>query len=152
VQDQPEKTASGSGADPILLYDGECGLCDQSIQLILRNDRRKTLRFAALQGETAQAILRRHDLEPPDGTSFDTMVFVRNPDTPEEEVFLRSHAALHVGRYLGGRYGALARLCQVFPGFARESIYRLISRTRHAFSRAPACRLPSPDESRRFLA
>ena len=33
---------------PILLYDGTCGFCAESLQLVLRHDRRRTLRFAAL--------------------------------------------------------------------------------------------------------
>ena len=36
-------------AAPVLLYDGVCGFCNKTVQMILDNDRRGTLRFAALQ-------------------------------------------------------------------------------------------------------
>ena len=45
---------------PLLLYDGTCGFCAASVQWVLRHDRRGTLLFAPLQGETARPILERH--------------------------------------------------------------------------------------------
>ena len=41
----------------VLFYDGECVLCNRSIQLTIRMDRRARLRHAALQGATAKRLL-----------------------------------------------------------------------------------------------
>ena len=35
---------------PVLLYDGDCGFCAESVQLVLRHERRRRVRFAPLQG------------------------------------------------------------------------------------------------------
>ena len=51
---------SETSAHPILLYDGVCGLCNWTVQFILRRDGAGVFRFAALQGELAKRILARH--------------------------------------------------------------------------------------------
>jgi predicted DCC family thiol-disulfide oxidoreductase YuxK len=45
---------------PVLLYDGSCGFCAESVQLVLRHDRRGTLQFAALDGTFGREVLARH--------------------------------------------------------------------------------------------
>ena len=45
---------------PVLLYDGLCGFCSKGVQRILRYDKRKTMLFAALQGDYGESILTRH--------------------------------------------------------------------------------------------
>jgi hypothetical protein len=46
--------------DPVLLFDGECGLCQRLVRVLLGLDRRGRLRFAPLQGPAAQSYLRQH--------------------------------------------------------------------------------------------
>lgn len=41
----------------VLFYDGECVLCNRSVQLAIRLDRHARLRHAALQGATAKRLL-----------------------------------------------------------------------------------------------
>ncbi|MCC6889643.1 MAG: DUF393 domain-containing protein, partial [Hyphomicrobiales bacterium] len=41
---------------PILFFDGECGLCARSVAWCLRQDRRRVLRFAPIQGRTYREI------------------------------------------------------------------------------------------------
>ena len=38
----------------LVLYDGECGLCDRSVQFLLRHDKKGVLTYAPLQGEAAR--------------------------------------------------------------------------------------------------
>src|SRR4051812_37486572 len=47
---------------PVLFFDGECGLCNRVVRLLLRLDTRGRLRFAPLQGPVAQDYLRAHGL------------------------------------------------------------------------------------------
>ena len=56
----------------VLLYDGTCGFCADSVQLVLRHDRRRTLRFASLQGAFGTAVRARH----PELARADTVVWV----------------------------------------------------------------------------
>jgi len=45
---------------PVLLYDGVCGFCNKTVQVILDRDRRGTMRFAALQSDYGRVVLDRH--------------------------------------------------------------------------------------------
>jgi predicted DCC family thiol-disulfide oxidoreductase YuxK len=128
----------------LLLYDGSCGFCASSVQWVLRHDRRRTLRFAALQGETAKPILARH----PELAGVDSIVWVRESG----EVRVRSAAAIAVGWYLGGVWGSLATLAVGIPAGLRDRGYDLIARHRHKLTRnGPECLLPTPEERKRFL-
>lgn len=147
---------AGDDAGLLLLYDGACGLCARSVQWVLEHDRpdrgaAASLRFAPLQGETAAPVLARHGLAPGAG-GFDTMVLVQDAGGPGERVLLRSDAAIGVGRYLGGRWAALARVARLVPRVLRDGVYGLIARHRlRLFGGADTCRVPRREERGRFL-
>ncbi|PRC42947.1 thiol-disulfide oxidoreductase, partial [Mycobacterium sp. ITM-2017-0098] len=67
---------------PVLLYDGICGFCNGAVQTILRLDRGGSLRFAALDSDFGRNVIARH----PDLADVDSVVFVDNPDSPDERV------------------------------------------------------------------
>jgi predicted DCC family thiol-disulfide oxidoreductase YuxK len=132
---------------PLLLYDGSCGFCAASVQLVLRHDRRGTLRFAPLQGTTGQRILARH----PELARVDSVVWVDDADGPAEAVAMRSAAALRTARYLGGAWH-LTRVGWIVPRPIRDAVYDLIARHRHKLPfQADACALPAPEVRERFL-
>jgi predicted DCC family thiol-disulfide oxidoreductase YuxK len=134
--------------DPVLLYDGTCGFCAESVQLVLRHDRRRTLRFAALQGAFGTAVRARH----PELARVDSVVWVDSPDGgPAERVLVRSDAALRVARYLGGWFH-LARAGGLLPRRVRDAAYDLVARHRHRLSGdGPSCLVPAADVRGRFL-
>ena len=133
---------------PILLYDGTCGFCAESVQFVLARDRGGTLRFAALESATGRVILARH----PEVRGFDSVLFVEPAnDTSPERIFAHSNAALRVAAYLGGswRWFQLARFV---PSFIRDAAYRLVARHRHRLSaRGPLCVIPTERDRGRFL-
>lgn len=133
-------------AFPALLYDGTCGFCAESVQLVLRHDRRRTLRFAALQGAFAAGVRTRH----PEVAEADSMVWVE-PLNGGERVLLRSDAALRVAAYLGGWFH-LARPAVLIPRPIRDALYDLVARHRHHLTReGPRCLIPAPEVRDRFL-
>lgn len=46
---------------PIVFFDGVCGMCNASVDFLLRHDRRERLMFAPLQGTTAEQLLNVAD-------------------------------------------------------------------------------------------
>ena len=129
---------------PLVLYDGECGLCDRSVQFILNRDRRGLFRFATLQGETGRRYLRAAGL-PDDYVGSVLLV-------DDAGVHSHSTAALRVARRLDGtaRWLGVGRLV---PRPIRDAIYNFVARHRYqVFGKAAACRLPTPGETARFLA
>ncbi|MBM4188869.1 MAG: DUF393 domain-containing protein [Gemmatimonadetes bacterium] len=128
---------------PVLLYDGDCGFCQATVQFVLRRDREKTLRFAPLQGEFAAALRARFgELE-----AVDSVVWV---PAGGEGVLLRSDAAFAVARYLGGAWRLLPALA-VVPRAIRDRVYDAIAARRHRLAERRACLLPAAEDRARFI-
>jgi predicted DCC family thiol-disulfide oxidoreductase YuxK len=129
---------------PLVLYDGTCGLCNRSVQLILRHDRRGRFRFAALQSEPGRALLARHGL-PVD--ALDTVVLVE-----DGRAFTKSAAALRIARGMDKPW-PLLRVLGVVPRPVRDFFYDRLANNRYRiFGRADACMLPPPEVRARFLS
>lgn len=141
-------------AAPLLLYDGDCALCNGTVAWVLRRDPGGPLRFAALQGETGKALLARLGLTPAPGTDFDTFLFVKDPEGPAERVFERSSAAVRLLAYLGRGWQVLGALLWLVPRPLRNLGYRLVARNRKKLVKAEgaACPLPPPGDRKRFMA
>jgi predicted DCC family thiol-disulfide oxidoreductase YuxK len=140
--------STDSKTAPVLLYDGECGFCDKSVQVILNHDRRKVMRFAALQSNYGREVVSRH----PGLSNVDSLILIEPTDkTGEEKIFIRSTAVLRIVAYLGGVWKLLL-IGYIIPRPIRDYMYKVIARNRHRILDAPdACLLPPPDVRARFL-
>ena len=131
---------------PVLLYDGVCGFCNKTVQLILDRDRRGEMRFAALQSDYGVAAVGRH----PELRGVDSVVYVE-PAPGGERVHVRSDAALRVAAYLGG-FWKLFLAAKVLPRGLRDHFYDLFARYRYRFfGKYDSCMLPPPEVKSRFL-
>jgi predicted DCC family thiol-disulfide oxidoreductase YuxK len=133
----------------VLLYDGTCGFCDGAVKFVLRVDKRGQMRFAALDSAFGAAVLERH----PALASVDSVVYVEDPDGPDERVSVRSDAALRVARYLGGPWRALGAVARLIPAPVRDWLYDRFAAIRYrVFGRVDSCALPAPGVRARFIA
>src|SRR6185369_14690419 len=132
----------------VLLYDGLCGFCNKSVQMILARDRRGTLRFAALQSAYGEAVKARH----PELKDVDSVVLVEGlPDADQERVFIRSDAALRIAAYLGGWWKGLL-LFRLLPRAVRDFFYDGFARYRYRlFGKYDSCLVPPPEVRSRFI-
>ncbi|CAM2945608.1 thiol-disulfide oxidoreductase DCC family protein [Rariglobus hedericola] len=136
-------------SQPVLLYDGECGLCNAVMRFMLKNDRRGVLMFAPLQGRTGQDFLRGHGL---DAGNFDSIVFIEDLGRADTPFYLRTTGALKALGTLGGFYGKLAGVLSVVPASLRDVVYKIIARTRYRiFGRYHPTPLPDPAWRKRIL-
>jgi predicted DCC family thiol-disulfide oxidoreductase YuxK len=116
-------------ARPVLLYDGECGLCNRVVRMLLRADQAGRLYYAPLQGKPAQAYLQAQGLPVAD---FDSLVFVPDWDNPQPGAYrLRTDGALAAAATVGGPWRLVTWL-RVLPGWLRDPFYRLAARFRYA--------------------
>lgn len=113
---------------PVLLFDGECGLCNRVVRLMLRLDVEGRLRFAPLQGPTAQAYLRTHGLPTED---FETIVFIPDWRARGAEPAFRTTGAVQALRTMGGAGRLLGDLLALVPAWLRDLGYRGIARCRY---------------------
>jgi len=136
-------------ASAVLFYDGECGLCNHVVRLLLRIDRHQRPFFSPLQGKTAQSYLRARGLPTED---FDSMIFV--PDWAKRETItplFRTDAGLAALRRIGGVWRVVAWL-RVVPRPLRDSFYRIVARLRYRiFGRYVPRPFPHPEWAQRIL-
>lgn len=127
----------------IILYDGLCGLCDRSVQFIIRRDPQGRFRFAALQSQVGAGLMERHGLQPGD---LNSVILIR-----DGQAFRRSAAALKVLKDLQTPLKIFAPLI-VLPEWLRDFFYNLIAKNRYRlFGRYDQCMIPSPQVRERFL-
>jgi len=134
----------------LLLFDGTCGFCAESVQFVLqREKRRRTLRFASLQSQPGVEVRERH----PELERVDSVIWLEaGVDGQPERVFVRSAAVLRVLHYLGGVWTVLAWMAVIVPAFVRDAVYDWVARHRHQLiRRGKACLLPTPDQRERFV-
>lgn len=130
--------------EPLLLYDGECGLCDRSVWFIIRHDREATVKFAALQSDVGQKLLAEAGLDP--GYRESVLLFDRG------RLYQSDEAALQTARYLDRPWRWLAA-ARFVPRWLRHPVYKLIAKHRFRFfGRVDACELSAPGERARFVS
>ncbi len=140
----PKPSADGRH---IVLYDGECGMCDGIVQRLLKRDRGGVLFYAPLQGATAAAVRERFGV-PED---LDSLLFVRDAGGAEERLLVRSSGALAILDVLGGIWRIVSWL-RIVPRPLRDAVYAFIAKRRTVwFGRLETCRLPEAGERERFL-
>lgn len=129
--------------EPIILFDGVCNLCNSSVQFVIRHDKKKQFRFAALQGETGKLLLEKYQLPTEQLTSF---VLIQNG-----MAYTKSTAALLVAKQLHGIVTLLYGLI-IVPAFIRNAVYNWIAGNRYRwFGKKDTCMIPTPALKQRFL-
>jgi len=126
----------------IILFDGVCNLCNGSVQFILRFDRQKKFKFAALQSDIATELLGMPIA--PEG--YDSFIYLRHG-----QLLQRSTAALNVLRDLGVPWNFFY-LFIFLPCILRDGVYRFMAKNRYRlFGKRSTCMIPTPDIRSRFL-
>lgn len=132
------------GENPIVFFDGVCGLCNGFVDFIILEDSRALIRFCPLQSEVANA---RFPNLPADSDAYQT-ILVQDGD----KLYENSSAVVRVFAYLGGFWRPIGFMLQVIPVSIRDHVYRAVSRNRYRiFGKKDACRIPSAEERSRFL-
>ena len=131
---------------PVLLFDGDCGLCSRIVQLVFRADRKGTLRFAPLEGEFARGVRERH----PRLAGIDSIAWVDWDHADTEQVVVRSEAMLRLAGYLGGTWRLLA-VGRVVPKPLRDWLYDWVARRRRRWFQDAACQLPTSAQRERMV-
>jgi predicted DCC family thiol-disulfide oxidoreductase YuxK len=133
-------------ANPVLLYDGVCGLCNRLVRFVLKRDRRARFRFASLQSTYAARILKPYGLDPQD---LNTLYVVEEDG---ERLIARSDAVIFMLHELGGLWHAVSVALRIFPKPLRDWGYKVVARHRYRiFGHYETCPLPEKKYQDRFL-
>jgi predicted DCC family thiol-disulfide oxidoreductase YuxK len=127
----------------LILFDGVCNLCNQSVDFIIKRDKKDVFLFTSLQSAQGQEILKQHSLNTQD---FDSVLLLKNG-----KLYQKSTAALLIGSQLGG-FWVLSSVFMLIPPFIRNIVYDWIARNRYRWhGKKETCRLPTPEERKKFL-
>lgn len=127
----------------LILFDGVCNLCNNSVDFIIRRDKKGIFLFTSLQSETGQEILKHFQLPSQD---FETVLLLR-----EGRMYKKSGAALRIARHLNAPWPVLYVFIWL-PAFIRDFFYDLIAKNRYKlFGKKDSCRLPTAEERSLFI-
>jgi predicted DCC family thiol-disulfide oxidoreductase YuxK len=126
----------------IVFFDGYCVLCNAFVDFLLETDRKKSLKFASLQGITAKRLLPPSYL-----LEVDTVIFINN----NNNILTKSLAIIDILKVLGG-FWRLTAVFSVLPSFLLDKLYDILARNRYSwFGKRNQCRLPNAEEKERIL-
>jgi predicted DCC family thiol-disulfide oxidoreductase YuxK len=122
----------------IVFFDGDCALCNRSVQWILRRDRQGVFYFATLHSTTAESLQISQE-------SDSVVLFL------DHTVYTQSAAVVRILWLVGGWWRVLAVILFIIPAPLRDGMYRLIARNRYRWFGTQSCIVPSAQERWRFL-
>lgn len=122
--------------NPVILFDGVCNLCNSSVFFVIKHDPKKQFRFASLQGDYGQQVLKKFHLPP---NSLNSFILIK-----ENQIYTRSTGALKVAKQLSG-FWPLLYVFIIVPVFIRNAVYQFIANNRYKwFGKKESCMVPSP--------
>ena len=128
----------------VILFDGECNLCNGFINFIIDRDTKNIFLFSPLQSDTGMEIMENLK---EDSSKLDSIVlFDRNTN----QIQKKSSAAISIVSTFGG-FWKLARIFFIFPSFIRNIIYDFVAKNRYRWFGKTSCRIPTPELIEKFL-
>ena len=135
----------------IVIFDGICNFCNGWVDIILKYDTKKLIKFSAAQSETGKELLAFLGRNPDDLSS---VVYIRRFDPRSEalpsdrQVFVKSEAVLRVLEDVGVPSVAVNAMMLTIPLIVRDNVYDLVAKNRYnILGKRDTCRVLDPDRS-----
>ena len=127
----------------LILFDGVCNFCNSSINFIIDHDPEKHFKFAPLQSDIGQEILRKFHKNTKD---FDSVILLK-----DNKLYQKSEAALEITKHLSGFWKYFS-VFGILPTFFLDFFYNIIAKNRYRiFGKSDSCRMPTLELKERFL-
>ncbi|WP_413790323.1 thiol-disulfide oxidoreductase DCC family protein [Bacillus thuringiensis] len=127
----------------IILFDGDCNLCNQSVQFIIKRDPKGYFKFASRQSSIGIQLLDQYNIS----KTIDSVILIDN-----NKAYTESDAILNICKYLKGSCKLLFILL-IIPRPIRNLYYKKVAENRYKwFGKQKHCLIPTPDIKKRFLS
>jgi predicted DCC family thiol-disulfide oxidoreductase YuxK len=126
--------------DEVVLYDSECGLCNRSVQFILKHERNQKLQFTSLQGSFSKKVISEINLK---NDFNESILFYR-----DGKLFSKSKAVLSIIPFLRWYFYPIL-IFWLIPNFFRDLIYDLVAKNRNRYFQE--CKIVKSDSLSRYL-
>jgi len=128
----------------IILFDGECNLCDWSVQLLLENDPHDVFRFASLQSNRGKEIQGEYGI---DSTAMSSIIIIDDYSGYKS----KTSAVFSITRSMG-KFWYLFNIFWIVPQPIRDWIYTKIAKNRYTwFGKKNTCIIMTEDIRHKFL-
>ena len=126
----------------IVLFDGQCNLCNGAVNFLIDRDRGGRFKFASQQSAVGQKLLADHGQL----TNLLTVVVI-----DRARVFTRSAAVLRIVRHLPWPW-PLLQVGAAIPRPFADWLYDRVAENRYRlFGRSASCRVSTPELASRFV-
>jgi predicted DCC family thiol-disulfide oxidoreductase YuxK len=126
----------------IILFDGVCNLCGNSVSLLIKYDKNNIFRFAAMQTKAGENIMQEYHIL----NDRKSIILIK-----EGIVLYKSDAIIEIAKQITG-WPSILKYGFLFPKFLRDGMYDLIAKNRYfLFGKKDTCSTPSEKDSKRFI-
>tara|TARA_R110002073_G_scaffold334200_1_gene523214 strand:- start:9013 stop:9441 length:429 start_codon:yes stop_codon:yes gene_type:complete len=128
----------------IILFDGVCNLCNDSVIKVIKNDKKNVFLFAAIQSETGQKIISHLGI---DTSMTDSIILFE----PGKAYYVKSAAALQIMKEFSGFWKSM-QVFTILPDAFNNVFYDYIARNRYKwYGKKDSCMIPTPELKAKFL-
>ena len=129
----------------LVLFDGVCNFCNDSVRFIMKRDQKDVFRFASLQSELGKKMTEERGI---DTQKIDSIILIDIGNA----YYLKSTAALEIAKQLSGLW-PLFGIFLYLPEAFRNLVYDFVARNRYKwFGKKEECPLPTPEERQKIIA
>lgn len=124
--------------EKVIIFDGICGLCNKSVDILITLDTHKRFKYTSIQGEFVKTLDIEQDI--------DSIIFYE-----KRILYYKSTAILKILRSLGGVW-IIINIFYIIPRVIRDFIYDVIAKYRYnIFGKMDSCRMPKKGEEALFI-
>ena len=128
----------------IILFDGVCNLCDAAVQFVIKHDKKDIFRFASLQSDLGQEIIKYIGIN---NSNIDSIILYQSGIA----YYYKSDAVLEIAKNLSGFF-YFVTIFKILPIKLRNYIYDYIAKNLYKwYGKKEACLIPTKEIQAKFL-
>ena len=122
----------------LILFDGECILCNKAVQFIIKRDTKEIFKFASLQSTYGKELLRKIG---GDQTQWNSLALIEG-----SQYYLKSEAVLKILKEISG-FSIVFHLLRLLPQNILDKLYMITAKIRYKlFGRTNSCTIYQKSE------
>lgn len=126
----------------IILFDGVCNLCNNSVNFIIRRDIKSIFLFAPLQSNFGEVLTAKMNIP----QKIDSIILIS-----ENKYYIKSDAVIEIIKQLKW-YWRMLIIIKILPLKFRDFLYDFIANSRYKwFGKRYSCMIPDENVKSRFL-
>lgn len=141
AEKQSDKEKDSLEEYSLVFFDGVCGLCNNTVDFLLAKDQNDALKFAPLQGETANQVLE------PEHLNLNSIVLLDHG-----RVWKKSAAIVRILWKLPQPWKSVGAVLWIIPQPLRDIGYSIVAKLRYKlFGKHETCRMPTEKDRSKLL-